>query len=140
MTDSTTLAEKLKNEVGVEWPPVTYEIEKGAIRRFARAVGDPNPQWQNEERPGGITTPPTMMLPISLELILEKMAALTPDARSLHGSTELEHHQPARPGDVISVGGKIASLRERDNSKMGKMVFLNFEITAHNQRQELVAR
>ncbi len=41
--------EELKSKIGVEWPPLVYEIEKGMLRRFAQAVGDPNPLWQDEE-------------------------------------------------------------------------------------------
>ena len=58
----------------------------------------------------------------------------------LHGGTELECYQPVRPGDVITVTIKVANMRKRQGSKLGKMVFVTFELTYKNQRQELVAK
>ncbi|MCE2465561.1 MAG: MaoC family dehydratase N-terminal domain-containing protein [Dehalococcoidia bacterium] len=34
--------------IGVESPPQVLEVEKGAIIRFAQAIGDPNPMWNDE--------------------------------------------------------------------------------------------
>ena len=145
MTERSLGIERLKDEVGVEWEPGVYEIEKGMIRRFARAIDDPNPLWQDEEYArtsqfGGIIAPPTLILPIGLELIQEKMTTLMPGVSRLHGGTELEYYQPVRPGDTLSVSGKIVDMREREGKKLGKMAFLTFEIIYRNQRQELVAK
>lgn len=137
------LAEELKSQVGVDWPPLVYEIEKGMIRRFAQAVGDPNPLWQDEEYASrssfsGIIAPPTFLLILGFGQILQ---TLTSDSSLtvLHGSTELECHQPVRPGDVITVTTKIANVRERPG-KMGKMLFVTFDMTGTNQGQDVVAK
>ena len=145
MTGTLSVIEKLRSEVGVEWDPGVYEIEKGMIRRFARAVGDPNPLWQDEEyatksRYGGIIAPPTFVLPMSLEQIQQKMFSLIPGVSRLHGGTELEYYRPVRPGDTITVSGKIEGIRERQGKKLGSMVFITFDLTCRNQRQELVAK
>ena len=145
MAESSPVIEKLRSEVGVEWEPGVYEIEKGMIRRFAQAVGDPNPLWQDEKyaaksRYGGIIAPPTFVLPMSLEQIQQKMSTLIPGMSRLHGGTELEYYQPIRPGDTITVSGKIADIRERQGKKMGNMVFVTFDLTCRNQQQELVAK
>lgn len=137
------LAEELKSQVGVDWPPLVYEIEKGMIRRFAQAVGDPNPLWQDEEYASrssfsGIIAPPTFLLILGFGQILQM---LTSDSSLtvLHGSTELECHQPVRPGDVITVTTKIANVRERPG-KMGKTLFVTFDMTGTNQGQDVVAK
>lgn len=136
--------EGLKAKIGVEWEPRVCEIEKGMIRRFAQAIGDPNPLWQNEEHAGrskygGIIAPPTFVLTIGFEQFLEQILALASFGTILHGSTELECYQPIIPGDVVAVTTKITNVRERDG-KMGKTAFITFEITYRNQRQELVAK
>jgi len=137
------LAEELKSQVGVDWPPLVYEIEKGMIRRFAQAVGDPNPLWQDEEYASrssfsGIIAPPTFLLILGFGQMLQSLN-LDSSLTVLHGSTELECHQPVRPGDVITVTTKIANVRERPG-KMGKTLFVTFDMTGTNQGQDVVAK
>ena len=137
--------EKLRDEIGVEWEPRAYEIEKGMIRRFARAIDDQNPLWQDEEyasksQCGGIIAPPTFILTIGFEQVQQKMTDLMPDAGRLHGGTELECYLPVRPGDTITASGKIANVRERIGKSTGKMLFVTFDISYTNQRQESVAK
>jgi acyl dehydratase len=139
--DSQTISE-LESRIGVELPPMIYDIERGMIQRFARAVGDPNPLWQDEDYAGksgygGIIAPPNFILTLGFDRMLEAFisdASLT----VLHGSTELECHQPVRPGDVITVTVKIVNVRERQG-KVGTTVFVTFEMIYKNQRQEVVA-
>lgn len=145
MTESPLDINKLKDEVGVEWEPRIYEIEKGMLRRFVQAIDDQNPLWQDEEyarksRYGGIIAPPNFILTVGFEQIQQKMASLIPDAGRLHGGTELEYYQPVRPGDTITVSGKLANVREQEGSKLGKMLFVTFDMSYENQRRELVAR
>ena len=136
-------ASKLKEKVGLELEAAVCEIEKGTLRRFAQALGDPNPLWQDEEyavktRYGGIIAPPTLALTLGFSRI-QQMLTLDPSLTVLHGSTELEPYQPIRPGDVVTVSTRIARVRERPG-KMGSTLFVTFEVTCRNQRQEMVAR
>lgn len=101
------------------------------VERFARAIGDPNPMWQDE-------VPPTFVDTLGVEQ-MQQLVAWAPAATSLLGSTELECYQPVRVGDTITVTPKLSSVRERPG-KMGKMSFVTVEITYENQRRELVAR
>ena len=50
--------------VGCRSEPVANVVEKGAVRKFAEAIGDPNPLYVDEEaakasRYGGLIAPPT---------------------------------------------------------------------------------
>jgi len=144
MVEGSSGIEGLRSKVGVEWEPRVYEIEKGMIRRFARAVDDPNPLWQDEEYArashyGGIIAPPTFILAIGFEQFVEDVMALASFGTALMGGTELECYQPVRVGDVITAMFKISNVRERQG-KMGKMAFMTFDSTYKNQRQELVAK
>lgn len=135
--------EELGNRVGVEKPPLLYEVEKGMIRRFAQAVGDPNPLWQDEEYArktnyGGVIAPPTFILTLGFDQ-LQQVLAPGSSTTVLHGSTELECYQPVRAGDSIMVKIKITNVRERQ-SKMGRTVFVTINMDYQNQRQETVAQ
>jgi len=134
MAETLSDIEKLKAKVGVEWEPREYEIGREMIRRFARAVGDPNPLWQD-----GTTAPPTFILSIGFEQFVEDLMSLTPFNTVLMGSTDIECYQPVRLGDVITVIFKISNLRERQGA-MGKMAFMTFDSSYKNQRQEVVAK
>ena len=145
MAEDSLITEKLKSKIGIEWEPKVYEIEKGMIRRFAQAIDDQNPLWQDEEyarksKYGGIIAPPTLIPTVGFEQMQQQRAALMPRGAGLHASTELECCQPVKAGDTITVTAKIADVRERQGKKMGKMVFVTLDITYKNQRQELVAR
>ena len=49
-TPTTFLTEEMRQQaIGLEGPPVTTEIEKGAIIKFAQAIEDDNPIFNDEE-------------------------------------------------------------------------------------------
>ena len=52
MNDEPVISKELESLLNVEFGPEVYEIEKGMVRRFAEAIDDPNPAWQQ-------VTPPT---------------------------------------------------------------------------------
>jgi len=126
--------EELKAKIGVEWEPAVYEIEKGMIRRFARATGDPNPRWQDESKPGGIVAPPPFITVIGFDRI-QKL--LTRFKTTLHASTEFECCRSIKPGDVLTIFTRIDRLRERQG-KVGKMFFITFVTVCKNSLDELV--
>lgn len=143
MDKVSLIAEELKSKIGIECEPDVYEIERGMIRRFARAIDDQNPLWQEEEfaqksRYGGIIAPPTF-IPIVGNDQLQQQSELLSSMSILHGGTELECYQPVRDRDVITLTTKISDVREQQG-KMGKMIFVNFDTTYSNQKHELVAR
>jgi len=144
MAEDSLTTDEFKDKLGTEWDLGVYEIEKGLIQRFAQAIDDPNPLWQDEQyarqsRYGGIIAPPSFIVAIGGEQFGQKLTELFRSGL-LHGSTELESYQPVRPGDKIAVTAKIANIREREGSKSGKMTFVTFDLTYKNQKDELVAR
>jgi acyl dehydratase len=134
MAEALSGIDRLKDKVGVEWEPKVCQIEGEMIRRFTRAIGDPNPLWQD-----GIIAPPTFVLAIGFEQFVDDLMSLTPFGSVLMGGTELEFYQPIRRGDVITATFKISSLREL-RGKMGKTAFMTFDSSYKNQKQELVAK
>lgn len=144
MAEGSLNIEGLRDKIGVEREVGVYEIEKGMIRKFALAIDDPNPLWQDEEyakesKYGSIIAPPTFILTIGLDQIEQELTSLS-SMTTLHGSTELECYQPVRPGDKITVTRRLDNIRERQGRGTDKIVFMTFEITYKNHRQELVAK
>ena len=136
------LTEAMRQQaIGLESQPATMEVEKGAILRFAEAIGDPNPQWNDEAaarktRHGGIIAPPTFlrsMRGVSVQLPFDLSFS-----RRLDGGSDWEYFQPVRPGDRITAVARIADLSER-SGRLGLMVFMITVTTYRNQFDEVVA-
>ncbi|ACG75357.1 MaoC domain protein dehydratase [Anaeromyxobacter sp. K] len=103
--------------IGRESEPVVHEVERGAIRRFAEALGDPNPLYQDEAvaRAAGfpaLVAPPTF--PAALTSNERFRHSLDLGTRSvLHGEQQLEYARPLVAGDRITVVTRVADVQER---------------------------
>ena len=66
-TTQPLLTEEMRQQaIGTETAPVTTDIEKGAIIKFAQAIGDSNPIYSDEAAArktpyGTLVTPPTFL-------------------------------------------------------------------------------
>jgi len=132
MATSEQIIKELENRVGIDEQPAAYEIEKGMIRRYAVAVGDDNPLWQDEGY-----APPNFILTLGFSRVLGRYLA-DPSITVLHGSTEMECHQPVRVGDVITVVASVGKVRKRQSEKGGTL-FVTFDMKYKNQHQQPVA-
>jgi acyl dehydratase len=106
-----------KNAVGRSSPPTLNEVEKGAIRRFAEALGDYNPIYYDEEyaRALGyptIVAPPTF--PASFHSAADLRELLGVGIKSLlHAEQTFEYERPILAGDRIYVSTRVAEVLER---------------------------
>ncbi len=135
------VTEEVRKQIGNKAEPRTYEVERGAIRRFAEAIGDSNPLFNREEearktRFGGMIAPPTF---------LRSMMAAFPEIkiglsgnRGLDGGSDWEYFEPIRVGDRITVQTRIADIRESEG-RLGPMVFMTIETSYTNQFGQLCA-
>ncbi|MDY6911298.1 MAG: MaoC family dehydratase N-terminal domain-containing protein [Chloroflexota bacterium] len=151
MSEETVITAEIKEAIGKELvPAAAMQVTVGMIRRFAEAIDDPNPLWQDEEfagssRHGSIIAPPVFLNSLwpdgkNLKAMLDRLADFdSPLKRTLNGGQEFEYYQPVRPGDVITVTSKLTDAQER-GGKGGQLLFLDAEVTYTNQRGELVAR
>ena len=65
-------AEMREQAIGTQSSPLTMEVEKGAIMKFAEAIGDDNPLWTDEiiarkSKYGGLIAPPTFLRSIRID-------------------------------------------------------------------------
>ncbi len=133
------VTEEARKQIGKVSEPRTYEIERGAIRRFAEAVGDPNPLFNNESAArkthfGGMIATPTFCR--SLGAPIPDVKIDMPTFRGLDGGSDWEYFVPIRPGDRITVQSKLADLREAAG-RLGPMVFTVVETSYTNQFGEV---
>jgi acyl dehydratase len=129
--------------IGRESEPVLHEVEKGAIRRFAEALGDPNPIYVDEvaARAAGypsLVAPPTFAVALTSNERFRHSLDL--GTRSiLHGEQQFEFTRPVVAGDRITVRSKVADVQERAGAS-GPMDVIVVEDEGRDDKGELVFR
>jgi len=100
--------------IGRESETVLFEVERGAIHKFADAVQDQTPECVR-----GDLAPPTF--PTTFRMTIP---GLTFDlARVLHGSQEYRYERPLRAGDRVHCRVRVADVYQR-KGRLGEMTFL----------------
>ncbi len=137
----TVITPAMRSHVGVESRPVAYNIEKGAVAKFARAIGDSNPLYTDEvaarsSRFGGLIAPPTFLR----SLVPGQYAPVFPNPYSfvLDAGSDYRFLATVRVGDRVAVTRRIVDMFEK-HGKLGPMLFLVQETRYENQLGELVA-
>jgi len=131
----------MKDTIGVETTPIFNNVEKGAIMKFAEAIGDNNPLYNNEAIArasiyGGIIAPPTFLRSMKGATIrLESEISLS---KRLDGGSSWDYYHYIRVGDTIAVTAKLIDIYEREG-RSGRMVFIVRKIKYTNQLNQVVA-
>jgi acyl dehydratase len=132
-----------KSLIGRESEPVVHEVEKGAIRRFAEAIGDPNPIYVDEDaaRAGGhaaLVAPPTF--PSVLAQNERFRHSLDLGTRSLlHGEQQFEYGRAILAGDRITVKTRVADVQERAGAS-GPMDIIVLEDEGRDSQGAMIFR
>lgn len=136
-----------KGVVGREFPPYVVTVERGKIKEFARAIGDPNPFYLDDRLGaasewGDIIAPPTFATTFR-DAATDTVAFLrelgTDISRILHGEQEFEIFRQLRPGESYVCRARVVDVYEK-TGKSGPMAFLVLETTIADRTNELVAR
>ncbi len=143
--------DELKQHIGKIDPPHVREVERGAIRRYADAVGNDNPlyfdeEYASESRYGTIIAPPgffgwSMQSVPSSEGIIGLMTAMINAGyyRILDGGMSYEFFLPVREGDIMIASPKVKDVTAKEG-KSGTMMICDFETSYFNQNGDLVAK
>ena len=143
-----------------------FPIEAGHIMMFARAIGDANQIYYDEEyaettEPGAIIAPPTFVQAsaqfdpdyflrpkIGEEWFGSAKEATGLTQRSdkggggggggLHAEQHYVYHQPLKAGDVLSAETKPGKTWEKEGRRGGKLTFSESVTEYRNQDGELV--
>ncbi len=161
MEQPSLITDKLRADLrlGVSRGSYTFEVDKKWIRQFAKALGDDNPLWHDEEYAvregahGALTAPPTFFNALEpAEALfgpgggeggivnLEGILAQIPYKRTMGGSVfdRVEYVQPIKAGDVITVTVTYTDVYEREG-RGGRLLFIIRECRYTNQQGDLVA-
>ena len=107
-----------RNAIGRESKPALNEVEKGAIRRFAEALGETNPIYFEEAaaRAAGyrsVVAPPTFATTLRAGSDLREGLMLTPGKHLLQAEQSFEYARPIVAGDRLTVRSRIAEVAQR---------------------------
>jgi len=146
VAEDSVITEEMRSMIDVESDETVYEIEKEPIRRWADAIGDPNPLYRNEEyakkkRYRSIIGPPAFVDQYSFPVKLGQRQAriISPFTRKLNGGDEYEFFIPVQAGDTVTSTTKLVELLEREG-RLGKMLIQIYETTYKNQNGEAVVK
>lgn len=130
--------------IGLTMPAFTVEVEKGRLRFFAKATGQTDPVYTDEDaaRAAGLPAlpvPPTFLF--CLEMDAPDPGALRNQlgidiAKILHGEQRFRYHRMAFAGDRLTFEQRVADLYDR---RGGALEFMVRETRVTNQRGEHVA-
>ncbi len=132
-----------KSLIGRESEPSVVDVERGAVRRFVEALGDPNPIYVDEEAAraagySGLVAPPTF--PVAIAVDERFRHSLDLGTRSLlHSEQQIEYGRPIVVGDRITVKTRVADVQERAGAS-GPMDILVLEDEGRDAQGTLVFR
>jgi acyl dehydratase len=146
-----------KSKLGMEFPPYTFEVEKGKIAEFAMAVSQKENKSEVKQiyadstaaKAAGykdIVPPPTFQTCFGLwggAGLMPMLQALSINlGRLLHGEEEYEYLAPIHPGDIVTGKTRVVEMYDKEKKdKPGKfMEFTVLQTEITNQRGELVLR
>lgn len=119
--------------VGHEMPPLTVEVDKTMIRRFAHAIGEDDPVHYDEAaaRAAGY---PSLPAPLTFPIVLKSMAMTDPGGATimtdalammgiapinmLHGEQDIVAHRPVCAGETVTLRCRIESIDNKPDKRM----------------------
>jgi len=130
--------------IGKETPTVTAEVLSEETIPFARALGDLNPLYLDEETAaksefGGLLAPPTF--PVTLAA-----GNMDPDlffelglnfASIVHGEQEFEYFRPLKVGEKVTIKGRVADISEKQG-KSGPLDVVVLETSGFDEEGEKI--
>jgi acyl dehydratase len=134
-----------KKFIGWEGPTFSVDVEKGRLKFFAKATGNTNPVYTDEEaaKAAGypaLPAPPTFMFVLDFEQPGNPFAVLdvlgVNIGKILHGEQDFQYKKMIFAGDTITISSKITDIYDK---KGGALEFLVQKYEAKNQQGELVA-
>ena len=107
-----------RNAIGRESKAAVNEVEKGAIRRVAEALGETNPIYFEEAaaRAAGyrcVVAPPTFPTTLRAGSDLREGLLLSPGKHLLQAEQSFEYARPIVAGDKLTVRSKVVEVSQR---------------------------
>jgi acyl dehydratase len=125
--------------IGHRSEPVVNVVEKGAVKKFAEAIGDPNPLYADEaaakaSRHGGLIAPPTF--PRIFEY--GEVEGLGPPGQGcIHAEHRIRYERPLFVGEELSCYAEVTDYYEKEGRE-GSLGFLISERVGESLQGERV--
>lgn len=125
-------------------------IDKSSIKRYAQAIFDSNPIYFDEDyaknsKYGTIIAPPTYIFDVSHDIFADTgkdgrdLTRITIEGlQAIRGGNEYQFIKPAKVGDIINAKRKIIDIYEKEGKTAGKILFIVYDTTFTNQRDEIL--
>jgi acyl dehydratase len=132
-----------KKHIGRQLPTFLVTAEAGQLRFFAKAIGETNPIYFDEQAARdvghpGLPLPPTFLFSLEFQIPSnawrDELGIVT--ARILHGEESFRYHRMAYAGDTLRFDVRIADIYDK---KGGALEFVVRETRVTNQHGEHVA-
>src|ERR1044071_1721714 len=133
-----------KNAAGKTLAPYEFRVERGKIKEFADAIGDPNPVYRDPAAAAkaglpGIPAPPTLLRTFMYDPNTSRDVLGVKDwSYIVHGEQEFDYFGPVFAGDVLTAQDRIVSITEKESKRAGTLQLAVIETTFMNQRGEKV--
>jgi acyl dehydratase len=132
-----------RERIGLESQPETVQIEAGAIRKFARSIGETNPlhldkAYAKTTRHGGIIAPPTFPSCLIQTVMVGLAGVIEELSHILHTDDIVDNFLPIKAGDEITSTARYADVFQRQGPS-GPMLFQAMDVTQVNQHAQRVA-
>jgi acyl dehydratase len=151
----TLLTDELRARIGDERVYMAREeLGRASIRYFARAVGDDNKLYTDDEYArefgyDGVIAPPTLVCETNQYVDAERdddgfaghgWDLHLPGTRQVRGGNSYEFHRPVRPSDVITARWVLVDMTERTSRDGRAMLVVTSRAEYTNQSGDLLAR
>jgi len=133
-----------RRHIGHELPPYQVDVEKGRLRFFAKATGQDDPVYTDEDSARaaghpGLPVPPTFFFCLEMEspnpAAVRELLGID-YRRLLHGEQGFTFHRMAYAGDTLRFEQRIEDIYDKKN---GALEFVVRKTSVSNQRGEPVA-
>ena len=133
-----------KQYIGHTLPPFQVNVEPGRLRFYAKATGQTDPIFLDEEAARaaghpGLPVPPTFLFCLEMEspnpAAIRELLGMD-YRRLLHGQQGFSYYSMAYAGDKLTFSQQIADIYDK---KDGALEFVVRKTRVTNQRAELVA-
>lgn len=137
--------------IGKQSDPVILEVERGAIRKYAQAIEDPNPLYRDVEyarrsKYGGIICPPGFFglrikpREMTEDSLSRQIREQTGRFTAMDMGGELEFRLSIRAGDILTSVTRITDIYEEIGRSGNRLLLTIQETTYTNQNGDIVAK
>jgi len=133
-----------RKHIGLELPPHTAKVEKGRLKFFAKATGQTDPIYTDEDAAiaagyPSLPAPPTFLFCLDMEVpnpfeMLDRLGVEL--GKILHGEQTFTYHRTVCAGDKIIYRSRVADIFDK---KDGALEFIIKETAVTDEDDRKVA-